>query len=158
MGGQRAFTLVEVAAVVAVMGIAAAIAAPRLHGWIVHLRTRAAANQVAADLAYTRTLAVRDGWRARLVIEPAADCPAPSPGAAGHRYRIVAGAGEAVVARRDLRADGGRICLASNRSREVVFNSRGLPIAQNRTLTLREGAFPADTLLLSAVGRVLRRY
>jgi Tfp pilus assembly protein FimT len=128
------------------------------NGFAVHLRTRAAANQVAADLAYTRTLAVRDGWRARLVIDPAPDCPAPAPGVAGHRYRIVAGAGEAVVARRDLRAEGGRICLGSNRSREVVFNSRGLPIAQNRTLTVREAGFSADTLLLSAVGRVLRRY
>lgn len=161
MRRRAGFTLAEIALVVAIIGIAAAIAAPRMAAMVAHARTRAAANRVAADLAYVRATAVREGARARLVIEPSADCPRPRVGAAGHRYRLVrtAPGDDTLVSRVDLRSGGGRLCLASNRSSEVVFNSRGLLAApQNRTLVVRQGTYLPDTLTLSLVGRVLRRY
>jgi prepilin-type N-terminal cleavage/methylation domain-containing protein len=156
---RRGFTLVEVAVVLAVMGIAAALAVPRMAGWAAVLRTRAGANAVAADLAYARGLAVRRGMRVRVELESGGGCPAPSPGAAGVRYRIVAAGTGAPLREGDLRVLGGRLCLASNRSEIVVFDSRGLPVGHNnRTLVLRDRGHPADTLTLSSVGRVLRRY
>lgn len=158
MRRRNGFSLAEVLAVLAIAAIVLAIVAPRLHGWVVHLRTRAAVNRVATDLAYTRMLAVREGTRVRLVIEPDPTCPAPTPGAAGHRYRIVVGEGREVRSV-DLRGQGGRVCLASNRGAEVPFNSRGLLVGHNnRTMVVREGTHAADTLSLSILGRVLRRY
>lgn len=160
MAGRRGFTLVELAVVLGLMGIAAALAVPWMHAWIVHLRTRSAANQLAGDLAQVRALAVRGGWGAQLVIEPSPECPSPASGAAGYRYRIEALAdGADPAARVDLRARRGRICLSSNRSAEVVFDSRGLIAGHNnRTLVVREGTHPADTITLSSVGRVYRRF
>lgn len=159
MRRRAGFTLVEVGVVVAVIGIAAAIAVPRMAGMLAHLRTRAATNALAADIAYARSLAVKRGERVRLQIEPAAGCPAPSPGAAGDGYRVLAGVEGVVVRRTGLRGLGGRLCLSSNRSAELVFDTRGLPVGHNnRTFVVRDRAYPADTLSFSAVGRVLRRF
>jgi Tfp pilus assembly protein FimT len=159
MRRREGVTLAELAVVVVIAGIVAGLVLPPLAGVLATLRTRAATNQLAADLAYTRALALREGNRARLVIEPAAVCPAPSPGAAGTRYRLHAGESRRVVAERDLADRGGSLCVASNRSAEVTFNSRGVLVGHNnRTLSVRDRGYPADTLVLSAVGRILRRY
>lgn len=152
------WSLVELLVVLVIAGIAAAIVAPRMEGMLAVMRVRGAANRLAADLAYTRHLAVRTGRRARLVLERSADCPTPPRAVvAGHRYRIVVASPDSVAVRVDLRVDGGRLCLSSNQSAEVVFNSRGLLAGfNNRTLTLRQGAAPPRTITLSAVGRILR--
>lgn len=150
------FSLAEVVLAIVVMGILMAILAPRFEGTLAHIRSRGALNRVAVDLAYTRHLAVRSGRRARLEVEPSADCPSPRVGAAGHRYRIVV-APESVAAVVDLRLDGQPLCLTTNQSAEVVFNSRGLVVGfNNRTMTVRQGDHPPVSLTVSAVGRVLR--
>ncbi len=157
--GSAGFTLHEVVMVVVILGIAAAIAAPRMEALAAVVRTRGAANRLAADLAYTRQLASRTGQRARLVVERSADCPAPPGWTAGHRYRIIRAGRDSVAARRELRLDGGRLCLASNGSGPVAFRSSGVLVGfDNRTLVLRQGRYPPDTLTVSAVGRVRRRY
>jgi prepilin-type N-terminal cleavage/methylation domain-containing protein len=66
--GTAGFTLHELAVVVVIMGIAAAMAGPRLERLAALARTRGAANRLAADLAYTRQLASRTGCSARLVL------------------------------------------------------------------------------------------
>ena len=77
-------------------------------------------------------------------------------GAAGHRYRIIV-APESVAALVDLRLDGAPVCLTTNQSAEVVFNSRGLVVGfNNRTMTVRQGNHPPASLTVSAVGRILR--
>lgn len=150
------FSLVEVMVTLAMLGILMAILAPRFDATLAHIRSRGALNQVAAHLAYTRQLAVRTGGRARLQVEPSADCPPPRVGAAGHRYRIIV-APESVAALIDLRLDGHPVCLTTNQSAEVVFNSRGLVVGfNNRTMTVRQGDHPPVSLTVSAVGRVLR--
>lgn len=150
------FTLVEVVLTMVILGILMAIMAPRFEGTLARIRSRGALNRVAVDLAYTRHMAVRSGHRARLQVEPAADCPAPRVGAAGHRYRIIV-APERVVRLVDLRLDGTPVCLSTNQSGEVVFNSRGLVVGfNNRTMTVRQGNHPPVSLTVSAVGRVLR--
>lgn len=151
------FSLTEVLLALAVFGILMGIMAPRFEAMLAHTRARGALNRVAVDLAYTRQMAVRTGVRARLVIEPARDCPPPIRGAAGHRYRIIAGP-DSLVYRVDLRLDGSPVCLTSNQSGEVVFNSRGLVEGfNNRTISVRQGTHAPVYLTVSAVGRVLRQ-
>lgn len=150
------FSLVEVMVTLVVFGILMAIMAPRFEAALAHIRSRGALNRVAGHLMYTRHLAVRTGTRARLQVEPSADCPSPRIGAAGHRYRIIV-APESVAAVVDLRLDGSPVCLSTNQSAAVVFDSRGLVVGfNNRTMTVRQGDHPPVSLTVSAVGRVLR--
>jgi prepilin-type N-terminal cleavage/methylation domain-containing protein len=157
--GGGGHTLLELLTAVAVVGIALAVALPRLEGWLVHLRTRAAAVALASDLALARAAAVREGRRVALVVEPAADCPSPEPGVAGLRYRVEVVESGRLLATRSLQGGPRPLCLSSNRSDRVVFDPRGLLAGHNnRTLVLRQGGAAADTITLSAVGRVLRRF
>jgi prepilin-type N-terminal cleavage/methylation domain-containing protein len=152
-------TLHELMIVVAIIGIAAALAGPRMEAMTAVIRTRGAANRLAGDIAYVRHLAIRSGQRARLAVEPSADCAGAPSGTAGHRYTLLVAAPESVAIARDLRLDGARLCLWANGPGPVTFNSNGVLAGfNNRTLVLRQAAHPADTLTLSAVGRVLRRY
>lgn len=155
--GRGGFSLLEVMTAIAVFGLLAAIAMPRFEAFLAHVRTRGAASRVAADLAYTRQAAARWGRTASLQIEPSRDCPAPRRGAGGHRYRIMVG--DSVLAAVDLRIDAGRVCLLSNQSAQVVFHSNGLLAGfNNRTLTVRQGRYAADLVVVSAIGRVRRRF
>jgi prepilin-type N-terminal cleavage/methylation domain-containing protein len=152
-------TLLELLTALAVVGVALAAGLPRLEGWLVHLRTRAAAVALASDLALARAAAVREGSRVALIVEPDAGCPSPDPGAAGVRYRVeVVGSGR-LVSTRSLRGGRRPLCLSTNRSDRVVFDPRGLLAGpNNRTLVVRQGGAAADSITLSAVGRVLRRF
>lgn len=153
---EGGFSFVEMLVTLTILGILMAIMAPRFEGTLAGIRSRGALNRVAGHLAYTRQMAVRTGGRARLQVEPSPDCPPPRIGAAGHRYRIVVG-DDSVVARVDLRLDGTPLCLTTNQSAEVVFNSRGLVVGfNNRTMSVRQGSHPPVSLTVSAVGRVLR--
>ena len=157
-GGRAGFGLTEVLTAIVIFGIMAMIAMPRWEATLAYVRTRGAIARVAADLAYTRQLAARTGRRARLEIEPSADCPTPPrSGASGHRYRIVIAAPDSVAARVDLRLDAGRVCLTSNQSAQVVFTSNGLVAGfNNRTLSVRQGDYAPAFLTVSSVGRVRR--
>ncbi|HEU0015825.1 MAG TPA: GspH/FimT family pseudopilin [Longimicrobium sp.] len=155
---RRGFTLAEVLVVLVIVGILYTLGQPRMERWTRHARVRAAANQLACDLAYARHAAVQRGGRVELRLDPSADCPPQRGGrVAGHVYRIGPRGGE--TARRvDLRHGGGRLCLEMNQSAAVAFNSRGLlPGFTNRTLWVSEAGV-RDSLTLSAVGRVLRRF
>ena len=156
IGARGGYTLTELIVTLVIFGILMAIAAPRFDAMLAHVRARGALNRVAVHLAYTRQMAVRTGGRARLEVEPSPDCPPPRFGAAGYRYRIFAG-GDSLVYLVNLRLDGGRVCLTTNQSAEVVFNSRGLVVGfNNRTMSVRQGSHPPVSLTVSAVGRVLR--
>jgi prepilin-type N-terminal cleavage/methylation domain-containing protein len=156
---SRGFTLAEVIATVVLIGIVAALAVPRLERAVTLWRTRGAANQLAGDLARVRAAAVREGHPVTLVIEASALCPAPTPGVAGTRYVIQVGETPRILSSRDLRGGRDPLCVASNRSERIVFNSRGLLHPPgNRTLVVSSGLAVADTLTLSVVGRVLRRF
>ncbi|HEX6040738.1 GspH/FimT family pseudopilin [Longimicrobium sp.] len=157
--GRAGFTLHELMIVVGLIGIVVMFVVPRLEGWAVRARTRGAVNRVASDIAYTRQLASRTGQGARLVLERGGGCPAPSGWTAGYRYQIRSGGPDSIKARRDLRADGAPLCMAANGSGPLAFRSSGLLVGfSNRTIVLRQGSHPSDTLTISVVGRVLRRY
>jgi prepilin-type N-terminal cleavage/methylation domain-containing protein len=153
------FSLVEMMTVLVVFGIMAMMAMPTLEAVLAQVRTRGAASRVAADLAYARQVAARTGRRARLEIEPSADCPAPRTGAAGHRYRIIVAGPDSVASLVDLRLDAGRVCLTSNQSGRVVFTSSGLVAGfNNRTISLQQGRYSPTLLTVSALGRIRVHY
>ena len=158
MRGRGGFSLAELTAVVSILGILAALGGPRMMEQLAWIRVRGAANQLTAGLAYARQLAVRNGDRARLVVIPAPDCPAGPGQVAGHRFHVVATGGVASAV--ELRGGGSRVCLSTNQSDAIVFSSRGLPVGfGNRTYVVwQEGRRAADTVTVSSVGRVLRRY
>jgi Tfp pilus assembly protein FimT len=152
-------TLHELVMSLVIVGILAALAAPRMERMMAVVRTRGAVNRLAADLAYTRQLAARSGQRARLAVERSSDCPAAPGGWGGYRYRIVRGGPDSVVVVRNLRVDDAPICVWANGSGPVTFRSSGLLAGfNNRTIVVRQEDNVPDTLTLSVVGRVRRRY
>lgn len=156
----RGYTLAELMIVLCVAGILYALLSPVWTGYVTHVRVRGAANRVAGDLAYLRALAVNRGHAAVLVLEPSADCRVSHRGRlAGHRYRVYSRSEPGVALRTvDLRIDAARLCMEMNGTDSLVFNSRGLLAGfNNRTIWLHQ-ADRADSLTVSVVGRVRRRY
>ncbi len=155
MRRARGFTLVEVMMVLVVVGIAAGIVAPKMHAFLARNRVRVALNRLAADLAYARAVAVRSGSGAVLRFHPEPECGARATVAYSIALR---GADPGPARRSDLRDVGGRVCLLFNGPDSVAFSSRGLLLPfQNRTVWSTE-AGARDSLTISVMGRVYRRF
>ncbi|HEX5725326.1 MAG TPA: GspH/FimT family pseudopilin [Longimicrobiaceae bacterium] len=158
--GRRGFTLAELLVVLALVAVLASVAAPSLSALIARQRLRGALNQLTADLYYARLLAVENGRRVTLRFEPSRDCTPRRPrNRVVQGYRIVVrGTPERVARTVSLRWEGRRLCLETNNSDSIAFNSRGLlvPFA-NRTVWATHGS-AADSLTLSVLGRVYRRF
>lgn len=152
------FTMMDVMVAICVAGILWTLVAPRMNEEIARMRVRAASNTIAGDLAHVRSIALRDGVGAVLLLESAADCVPRFRGRrAGHLYRVgTRGQPVERMRRVDLRDSGGRVCAEMNGDDTLTFTSRGLPRGfTNRTIWVWQGA-TTDSLTLSAVGRVLR--
>ncbi|MBI4420142.1 MAG: prepilin-type N-terminal cleavage/methylation domain-containing protein [Gemmatimonadetes bacterium] len=67
---RRGFTLVELVVTLAIAGVVAALALPRLAGILDLLAADAAARDVTTALSVTRGVAVANGQRSRLLIGP----------------------------------------------------------------------------------------
>lgn len=156
MRGMRGYTLVELATVVAIVGIAMALAAPRLTGWLDAQRAEAAMRRFVGDVHRARILAVRRGMGVTVELLPSAACPYGGTGDhVGGGWRTVADDG-AVLGRVDLAAGGPDVCLWTNQSAALGFDSRGLlrPFS-NRTVETRRGSASAR-VAISVLGRVRR--
>lgn len=149
------YTLAELLAVLLLIVILASLAAPRLDGITFRSRSRAALNQVAADLYYARALAAREGARTVLRFTRRAD----GSGCHAARYVIVVrGSPERVAKTTELELGAGEACLQLGTADSIVYNSRGLPASvNNRKIVVRRGE-SADSMVLSSVGRVWRWY
>jgi prepilin-type N-terminal cleavage/methylation domain-containing protein len=148
----RGFSLLEVLTALAVASIALSLAVPRLDAWVRRERVRAALNHLAGDLEFTRMAAVRSGHGAvlRLVRDPR--CPAR--GGAGYRVALRGGTD---VLRRSPRIEGVPVCYEVNAD-SISFNSRGLLAPfNNRTVRAVRGD-ARDSLTVSVVGRIYRRF
>jgi prepilin-type N-terminal cleavage/methylation domain-containing protein len=158
--GRVGYTLTELLATLAVVGILAALAAPALHGMIARIRARAALDQLVGDIAYARAAAVRRGSGVELRFQNEGDCLPSRPGRyAATRYQVVTpGPDREVMRTEHVFATMGAVCLETNNDTVLAFNSRGLPRAfQNRTLWARRGTV-ADSATVSVFGRVRRLY
>ncbi|HEU0053951.1 MAG TPA: prepilin-type N-terminal cleavage/methylation domain-containing protein [Longimicrobium sp.] len=156
--GRRGFTLVELMVAIALIAVLASLAAPELEAFLARQRVQSALNLLTAEVHYTRSLAVRSGRGAVLRLIGSADCAGAR--LAGHGYRVVVrGSPERLVRAGSVRMHGpSAVCLVGNNSDTIAFNSRGLlvPFA-NRKLIGVLGSV-RDSLTISVVGRVYRRF
>lgn len=141
------FSLIEIVVVLALMGILAALAQPSLDAYVNRGKTRRALDRLTSDIAMARMLAVRSGDRAVLEVS------------GGDSYRIwVESVPVDTVREVSLAEDYAGVQLQSLPDAQLVFNGRGLLVGSStRQLIARLGP-AADTLKITAAGRVYRAY
>jgi prepilin-type N-terminal cleavage/methylation domain-containing protein len=145
------YTLIELLVALVIFAILISVAAPSLRGVLAVNRRHGALDRVTADIAYARTLAVREGQRAVI-----------SFAGGGTTYQIDTispGGGVGTIRQMDLADDFQGVRFASSSVSSLQFNSRGL--LQNLTndgfvTVVRDGA--RDSVFVSPVGRVYRAY
>lgn len=146
-GPSRAgFTLPELVVIVAIIGIMAAMAGPRMVRWVQSIGTRTAANQLVADISVARLQAVREGRTASLRIE----------GTSGYRITVdnADGTVAAEIKRVDLENHQKNARLS--RTGRIGFDSRGLVTTGSLSgVAITRGA-SRDSIEILGVGRVQR--
>ncbi len=151
-------TLVELMAVLAILGTLTALAVPPLEAMVSRARVRIALNHFTLDLWYARMLAVRSGARVEVRLGGGAGCVPRRPGritATAYTITVLDSSRRVVrETRLDELAPG--VCLESNNDATIVYGSRGLPVPfENRTVWARKGS-AGDSAALSVLGRVRR--
>jgi type IV fimbrial biogenesis protein FimT len=148
------FSLHELLITLTVASIAAAVAVPRVEGFIDRERVRSALNRLAGDLQFTRMAAVSRGQTA--VLRFRADPRCPDATASGY---FVTPRGEPTrVLRISATPEARPTCFSAKGTDTVAFGSRGLlsPF-NNRTFRASVGA-ARDSLTVSVLGRIYRRF
>lgn len=151
---QRGFTMVETVVVLAVIGIVAAIAGPKISAALQRRTTASAADEFALTYSLSRSTAIRYARVAQLHIDPAAnrfwvDVDTSATGS-GQRATV------AYV--RDVSSTG--LTMSSTRSL-LCFDARGLPSlsgsceAADAKVIFSDGTM-ADTIVTTALGKILR--
>lgn len=152
------FTLAELLIVAVVVGVLASLAAPKLSEYLALHRRQGTLNRFAGELYRARMDALRRGRSLEIVLENSGQCPAVAHGVVADGWRV-----RDPLDGRTLRstalADGGPgLCLHSSGDASILVTARGLPGPfENRTLWVAHGD-RADTLVVSVLGRVLRRF
>jgi prepilin-type N-terminal cleavage/methylation domain-containing protein len=154
---RRGVTLVEMMAVLTIIGILAGLAAPRLSGMLSRERTRSALNRFTVDFHLARMAALRSGQRVELRFTSSGSCPAASHVVGADGWSIVM-AREGRVLKQVRAGDLDGVCLQSSNDAILVVDSRGLLAPfENRTVRAL-GAGYADSLTVNVLGRVTRKY
>jgi prepilin-type N-terminal cleavage/methylation domain-containing protein len=148
----RGFSLLEVLTTLVIAAIALSIAVPRLEGVLRRERVRAAMNHLAGGLELARMAGIRSGQGAVLRMVPDPRCP--RRGGAGY---VVAVRGSAAALRASPAQEGAPVCYEVNAD-SIAFDSRGLLAPfNNRTVRAVQGD-ARDSLTVSVVGRIYRRF
>jgi type II secretion system protein H len=138
------FTLTELLIVLIVAAIITSMALPKMFSFIRHLNARSATSQVVADLTMARTQAVREGRSVSLRMTGASTYQVTVDNDVPTTIKTV-----------DIRGGQRDVSIAPADAR-VTFDSRGMLSAAsaNQLRVTRTGK--ADTVSISAVGRVYR--
>jgi len=132
-------TVLEITVVLAISGVLAALALPRLVGFRNASAVRSAASEVAAAFTLARQSAIMGRSTVAVVFDTAAGV-------------ITVRSGSRVVSRRQLRAIYS-VLVSANRD-SAVYDARGLGYGvSNITIGIRRGSF-VDTLTMSRLGRL----
>ena len=117
------FTLIELIAVLTLLGILAMLVAPSVSGQISRIKSETVLDRFAGDLYYARMMAVRSGQRVEVRLKWNAD------GSCVDRYDLVAlNAPERVLKTVPVATESRGVCLHVNSpGNALVYNSRGLP-------------------------------
>lgn len=149
---RSGFTLVELLTVLTLLLLLVSIAAPSFRELAAKVRARGALDQVAADVAYARMLAVREGVHATLRFTR------ESSGCSSQSYSLVVMTTPSRTAKRTVLDPGPGACLDLGTVDSISFNSRGLPATVNNRKVFVRRAGTADSLTISVLGRVFRWY
>ncbi len=148
---DRGTTLVELLTVLVILGIMAALAAPRMSRMIASWQVDRALNGLHTDIWYARMLAVRAAERVEIRVTPT------GANVCIDRYEIVVVATpERLVKRVNVKTEVPGVCLSQNTTSALRFNSRGLPHGvMARTFTAAKAGI-SRTMVLSQLGRLHR--
>jgi prepilin-type N-terminal cleavage/methylation domain-containing protein len=146
--GRGGYSLAEVLIVLVIMGIAVAMAVPRIQGVVKVSSVQGALNRVATDLNYARIRAIRSGARATVTIssDGKSYVVAVDPGAASTETRTVS-----------LKADYPDLVL-SPVSGVVTFDSRGMLATGGTNVVRATRQGRTDSLTVSGIGMIYREF
>ena len=132
-------TVLEITVVLAIAGLLATFALPRLAGLRNASAVRSAASEIAAAFTLARQSAIMGRSTVAVVLDTAAG-------------EVTVRSGSRVVSRRQLRAIYS-VILSANRD-SAVYDARGLGYGvSNITIRIQRGTF-VDTLTMSRLGRL----
>ena len=143
------FTVIELVVVLMLMGIVAALAQPSMSEYVNRSKTRRALDRVTGEILSARMLAVRSGERAVLELS------------GPDRYRLwVEGTPVDTIRNVSLAADYPGVTLEAPgfTGGRLVFNGRGLLVDPGSGLVIARMGRRADTLKITAAGRIYRAY
>ena len=137
MRNNSGFTLIELAVVIAIVGVLAGIAVPNFVGWLPKYRLRSSADDIQALVQNARLRAVKENAHVAVLLDPDND------GLDGDYIAFVdensdwnKDAGEALVMQGEV-SSGIRITGTGYANDRLSFNSRGLCLEGGGSITLR---------------------
>jgi type II secretory pathway pseudopilin PulG len=147
VANRAGHTLVELLTVLVLLMVLVSVATPSMRGQIAQNKTRRALDRVAADIAYARMAAVRNGASTVLQFS-------------GTSYTIEVQSSPARTVRSvELTRDFPGVSLTPPTSDgRLVFDSRGLLISSTPGPMIAAQGSASDTAVITAAGRIYRAY
>jgi len=152
MRNNSGFTIIELAVVIAIVGIMAGIAVPNFVGWLPKYRLSSSADDIQALVQNARLRAVKENAHVAVLLDPDND------GLDGDYMAFVdensdwnKDAGEALVMQGEV-SSGIRITGTGYASNRFSFNSRGLCLEGSGSVTLRNSKGKTKTVNIEMTG------
>lgn len=142
------FSAIEIVVVLTLVALVAALAQPRMNVHTNRVKVRQALDRVTSDIALARMTAVRSGNRTVLEMTGPSSYRIRVEGANPDTLRVVSFAEEYAGVTLQAPTGDGRL----------VFNSRGLLLTPGTGLLVAQNAAGADTIRITAAGRIYRAY